>query len=310
MKISESKSTSSNLYAEFAGYCVTKDMMIRPGKCRIPTRQNIVSLALEYESDLQDEVTPEVALALRNILSLPPDKGGKGLGLVEVPEDVLMSFDEIKDQEISGELAEHRLNKIYALTGLYKSEDAMMRFLTRPIFTEYQKVIDFAIDIGCPFSKKDYTVAWQLKFATLCFTAQVETPLPTNTSKKIDKFFELDQDLPPKEKVKRIRNRMASLLKTNVMVSESIPFDTLCKAMKLELEIDSFLPAFRLGRQLSLNKGVEMKAKTADAIACLVRHMSAEDRQKHLMDAKYDLQTIIAVEQWLNTTDPVKTEKA
>lgn len=54
--ISTSKSHVSKTYAEFAGYSITRDLMVRPGQWRPATPTNMLSLAEELKTPLYGEV--------------------------------------------------------------------------------------------------------------------------------------------------------------------------------------------------------------------------------------------------------------
>lgn len=58
--ISWDKTYVSDRYAEFAGYCITRNTMVRPGRWRKATRQNVLALAEWSESPLLDEFHPDM----------------------------------------------------------------------------------------------------------------------------------------------------------------------------------------------------------------------------------------------------------
>jgi hypothetical protein len=55
--VSKAKTHVSGRYAEFAGYSITPDLMVRPGQWRPPTPSNMLSLAKELKTPLYGEVT-------------------------------------------------------------------------------------------------------------------------------------------------------------------------------------------------------------------------------------------------------------
>lgn len=55
--VSHAKSHSSTAFAEFAGYSITRDLMVRPGQWRPATPRNMLSLAEEFSKPLHGEVS-------------------------------------------------------------------------------------------------------------------------------------------------------------------------------------------------------------------------------------------------------------
>lgn len=76
ISISEHKSYESNSYGEFAGFSITPDVAIRPGRWKRPTRLNILGLVSDLGVHVVDEMDKEYKavklLAFRNGTYNPP----------------------------------------------------------------------------------------------------------------------------------------------------------------------------------------------------------------------------------------------
>lgn len=174
-KVAHEKCTSSSAYAEFAGYRITPDLAVRPGKFRVLTQHNVMSIAKELRSDLSHEVVPELSLLMRKMLSLPPAYGGVGMDL-EDPTDLMSGIDDERAAKLhasSGELLEKRLCQIILATGLVTRLPQYS--LQNSRFNQYIEIINYGLEKGhlTRSNVKRFGPTWAISVVEECVKAQL-----------------------------------------------------------------------------------------------------------------------------------------
>jgi len=180
-KIAHEKSISSTNSAEFAGFHITKDEMVRPGKFRKLTTQNILEVAKSLESDLAHEVHPELSAALRKYLSLPKEFGGIGAEMAD-PEETAALIAQMEEKRLnilrssSGDILERRCAQVVLAAGLVTR--LPMHSLSNSRFTQYHEILDYGVTKGfvTPSLIKAHGVTWAIMTIESCVKAQLCDP--------------------------------------------------------------------------------------------------------------------------------------
>lgn len=180
-RIAHEKSISSTKSAEFAGFHITQDEMVRPGKFRKLTVQNVLEVAKSLESALEHEVHPELSQALAKYLSLPKEFGGIGATMAD-PDDVVQLIESIEAKRLSvmrtssGDILERRCAQVVLAAGLVTR--LPMHSLNNSRFTQYQEILNYGVMKGFVTEGliKTHGVTWAIGTIEQCVKAQLCDP--------------------------------------------------------------------------------------------------------------------------------------
>jgi len=180
-RIAHEKSISSTNSAEFAGFHITKDEMVRPGKFKKLTVQNVLEVAKALECALEHEVHPQLSEKLAQYLSMPKSMGGIDAQLAD-PDDVAHLISIIEERRMSklrnssGDILERRCAQVVLAAGLVTR--LPMHSLNNSRFTQYHEILDYGVTKGFVTQSliKAHGVSWAISTIEQCVKASLCDP--------------------------------------------------------------------------------------------------------------------------------------
>jgi len=174
-KIAHEKSILSNKMAEFAGYRITPEEYVRPGKFRKLSLTNVVEVAKVLGNALKHEVSEKVHSFLERYLSLPKEYGGADLNLSDCSE-LVMHIEETRAEKLkdcAGDLLEQRCARAVLASGVV--DRIPEHSLKNSRFNQFITIINYGLEnrILTSAQIKQYGVSWAIGVVEAVETAKL-----------------------------------------------------------------------------------------------------------------------------------------